>query len=145
MGRGPGVEVGDLAGPSHTEPCRPRKDWGFYTKSNRSPPEGLEEESVTRSDGQFKSPLQLPRGEWITGTQEGKAEGQRGSCFGFPSKMGCVPGREPGAAGGDSGSSLGVELIGLWDRLDVGVKERKKSRMTPSLGGLVYSSACNEY
>lgn len=86
MGRGPGVEVGDSAGPSHTEPCRPRKDWGFYTKGNRPPPEGLGEESVTRSDGQFKSPLQLPRGEWITGTQAGKGKGREEAATVVPAR-----------------------------------------------------------
>ena len=41
---------------------------------------------VTPSDGQFKSPFQLPYGEWVTGTQEGKGKGQRRSGQGPPSK-----------------------------------------------------------
>lgn len=40
----------------------------------------------------------------------------------------------PGGTRGDSGNSLEIEQTGLCDGPDVGVKERKKSRKTPSLG-----------
>lgn len=87
---------------------------------------------VTQSDGQFKSPFQLPYGEWITGTEEGK--GQRRSCQGHPGKKDVSLGMAWGAAWEDSGNSSGVELIGLWNGLYVRMKEREKSGMTPSLG-----------
>ena len=43
--RGPQDKEGDPAGPNHTKPCRAWKGSGFYTKCNRSPPEGFREDS----------------------------------------------------------------------------------------------------
>lgn len=64
------------------------------------------------------------------------ANGLKGGRKGKEETTMIVPSCDGGSAQGTGGYSrtISVELTGLCDRLEVGVKERQKSRKTPGLG-----------